>query len=610
LEDSRPGDLFRIPERRRRTRSDEGLTAAGARAWADALPLANIGQTARRLFERLDRLNEIEIPPVERYTILETHHPALELVLQSLTRRYVNHDLPLTGRAVLVARLARELMFKAVIGYKIVEHQITSGSLPSRLRYKRRQGQALHRKLHFLSRLLLQDFQLYRRHRKGLWREIHQSYECARQSRLAHRPFDNVNTRFACRSSIEDLYKQGLLLSLCGPYGLLQGDIDRVFNGLYEWAPLCHLGSQPEESTPTPWFLVDPEDDAPPKFMHNSAPVPTRGWVLNPEPLLDRLAQRIDELHHSSLLPGGHRPHDEPVPFSAELLSRLLLAWGHQRNREAPRKPSSGRLMVACGMGSLMALLGVGVQELVRGQTNESSGSGADRVDGDSQLQLGDWTIDLDSTMVENIAVGSTDENPAFWARKEDTSRAQILTCDIIDRSATGFHIRAEGQQYVNPRVGELVAIRDDIGEGPAHSWRVGTVRWMHVLSSEDIRCGIQILANRSEPVLVRWWRQRTGEDEDLPALLLKGQGDMPDTLVTRTFFASPHDRLSLVRRGTVEPIMFDRALERSQSYVQFAFSHVGGPDTARTRHRPEPIRAKKEAADESDEFDGIWGSL
>lgn len=601
-------DLFKIPEQRKRTGLDRALTVQSAAAWADSLPLANVGQTARQLFERLERLNHLVIPPGERYAILETLGPALELVLQSLMRRCLSHNLPLSGRTELVAKLTRELMAKAVVGYKIAEEQTAEGWPVVRLWRRRRRGQALHRKLHYLSRLLLQDFQLYRRHRTGLWDEIHKTYLRARDVAVAQLPYENVDTRFASHSAIEDLYKQCLLLGLSGPYGLLQGDIGRVFNGLFLWAPLCSLGSQPDEPSLAQWFLVDPESDAPPEYVQKDAATRLRGWMLDAEPLLDLLAQRIDELQHSARLPGGRRPREEPIPFSTDLLSRLLLAWGQQRNRERPRTPSPGEVRLAYGMGSLMALLDA-PHALGEALPSAAALHREDRVDGDSQFQLGDWAIDLDSANVENIALGSTDDSAASWARISEDTLARIHTCSIVDRSSRGFHIRADGNDDVNRRVGELVAVCDLAADGSNGPWRVGAVRWMHLLSSRDVRCGIQVLADHAEPVVLRWSRPRSHEDEDLPALLLKGRGEEPDTLVTRTFFASPRDRLALVRQGTVNPILFDQALARSQSYVQFAFSSLGEPRAAQPGQEPGRNGDKRNAGTE-DQFDGLWGSL
>ena len=143
MTDKSAASLFSISELQPPQRGDTRARRSAIRAWVDSLPLANVGETARLLYERLSYLNTHKIPAADRFVILNAIRPALDLVLQSLSRHYLHQDLPLSGRAALVAKLARELLVMMVVGYGLVLRDLADGSVLTQAIRNARRGEAL-----------------------------------------------------------------------------------------------------------------------------------------------------------------------------------------------------------------------------------------------------------------------------------------------------------------------------------------------------------------------------------------------------------------------------------------------------------------------------------
>ncbi|MGD8308280.1 MAG: hypothetical protein PVG98_02480, partial [Chromatiales bacterium] len=117
-------NIFTPPERKRPGRRSDRLTAKAVKSWVGSLPVANVGQTAHQLYERLSQLNRLDLPVGERREIMEALREPLDLTLRALGRHYADQALPLKGRPALVARLSRELLTMTVQGYRIIDDEL------------------------------------------------------------------------------------------------------------------------------------------------------------------------------------------------------------------------------------------------------------------------------------------------------------------------------------------------------------------------------------------------------------------------------------------------------------------------------------------------------
>ncbi len=575
----------------------------------ESLPLANVGQTARLLYDRLTFLNTHQISPTDQLAILEALRPAVDLVLESLGRHYLHQDLPLAGRPALVAKLARELLVMMVGGYQLALQQLSGGSSLTRVIRNGRRGEALHRRLHYLGQILLHDYQLYRKHPKGLWREVHSTYLAALQSALHERPFASEDARAPGRSTISDLYKQILLLGLAGPYRMLQGEVQRVYRALHRWAPLSRLEPLEPSRTYSASYLVDPGADLPPTYRDNLAAGNIRAWVLDTSRLSDALSREL-EAFASASAGAPARPDDPAAPVGAELLGRLALAWGLGGTRAAARESADGELGLVYGIDAIIRSLGR--EDLIRGSANPVNAGAGLSAEEDAMPSFGSSLWPPDAMAVgEDIAIRAGKESPPPWSKTQQDAMAHLDHARIVDRSPRGFHVRLNGRGKRPRRVGDLVGVVEPGALSEPGAWRVGVVRWMRADAPDDVRLGVEILSDRPEPVALCWQARERGEEVSVPSLLV-GDADADDgvfALLTPTFYPASDDRLKLSHGGRVQAIRVLQAIERTRSFAHCRYLPTGaGPAPAPPREtRATPVA---EPVAPEDEFDTLWRNL
>jgi len=104
-----PHLLLRVP-----TPTKQGLTFCDAtprdlKRWIAGLPKANIGETARQLYQALIELNQLLTPSDNRIQLLELLRPEVYFVCQHLERHFLNQAIVLDERPRKVANLCQAL---------------------------------------------------------------------------------------------------------------------------------------------------------------------------------------------------------------------------------------------------------------------------------------------------------------------------------------------------------------------------------------------------------------------------------------------------------------------------------------------------------------------
>ena len=77
--------------------------------WIAGIPKANIGETARQLYQALIELNQLQTPSDNRLQLLELLRPEVHFVCQHLERHFLNQAIVLDDRPRKVANLCQAL---------------------------------------------------------------------------------------------------------------------------------------------------------------------------------------------------------------------------------------------------------------------------------------------------------------------------------------------------------------------------------------------------------------------------------------------------------------------------------------------------------------------
>ena len=90
------------------------------REWVDGLPMMNVGETSRQVFQTLQELTRLQVDAPERLELLEILRPTVHAVCNALAKHYLNQSVMLPERATKVATLAQAMQSHLATGYKSV----------------------------------------------------------------------------------------------------------------------------------------------------------------------------------------------------------------------------------------------------------------------------------------------------------------------------------------------------------------------------------------------------------------------------------------------------------------------------------------------------------
>ena len=159
-------------------------TPRDLKRWIAGLPKANIGETARQLYQGLGELNQLLTPSDNRLQLLELLRPEVYFVCQHLERHFLHQAIMLDDRSRKIGNLCQALQSHLAIGYKQIVLRITPKYHKDRAALV---SQALQRATHALKGQLLRATQLYSPPPEHLWFELHQLYRCACALQLQQR---------------------------------------------------------------------------------------------------------------------------------------------------------------------------------------------------------------------------------------------------------------------------------------------------------------------------------------------------------------------------------------------------------------------------------------
>ena len=217
--------LLRVPTPSKRSLSFSDGSPRDLKRWIAGLPKANIGETARQLYQSLVELNQFLTPSENRLQLLELLRPEVSFVCQHLERHFLNQAIVLDERPRKVANLCQALQNHLAVGYKLIISRVIARSGKDRDQLL---AVALQRASHSLCKALIRASQLYCPVPEGLWLELHQLYQIACEQRLQRQVIRDPLARHTPGMSTEQTYVTALLLGCARTNQMRQNGIARL----------------------------------------------------------------------------------------------------------------------------------------------------------------------------------------------------------------------------------------------------------------------------------------------------------------------------------------------------------------------------------------------
>lgn len=596
--------LLRVPTPDKQSLSFCEPTFRDLKRWIAGLPKANLGETARQLYQCLIEVNHLITPSDNRVQLLELLRTEVYFVCQHLERHFLNQSIVLDERPRKIANLCQALQNHLAAGYKLVITQ--EMQRPSRDRESAELlAVALQRASHALCGPLIRANQLYCPIPDGLWMELHQLYQIARSRNLHSTVVRDKLARQTQGLSVEQTYLVGLLMGCSRCNQMRQTSIARLAEVLESWTVLVRLQAAEAPST---LFVVAPQVDGPPRYkslfpegeLHNLL-------GIDPQPLVDAIKEYL-------LMPEQDRPRSRlqvPENFSIDLLQHLASAWGDIAERTFQRTPGQGSLTLCIGMSALHYFLAGRKpfsEVLKRDEEHKSAvfkplskeASDVWRNAFDAQ-PTPDWEKGMP---YEEIQYQHPEQSAAEQAdAKSDDYPTHTLA--IVNHSPGGYCLSWPKDVPSQLQAGELLGIQD----APEQSWSIALVRWIRQVRGGGTQMGIELIAPHAQPCGLQLLRKGEQGSQFLRALLLPEISviSRPATLITPRLPFQEGNKVLINQGGDECRAVLSRKQAGSGSFSQFEYRPIEqGPDAP---GKPVTSSTSHKIGGEED-FDSLWKSL
>jgi len=581
--------------------------AASVKNWIDSLPMANIGETTRLLFEALTDLNHQDIPAQQRFKALELLQGPVHFVTDRMKKHFVGQALPLPARNLKIAHLSREIGHTLATGYKILVMEQIAGV---GRKDKKLLVVAIHRALKLLGSVLLKAYQVYEPYPDSVWRELHSLYHHAESNSLHTSKVTDEHAYGRKSSTIADAYKQILLLALACPYRLRHGEAEQVYRALEGWAPFAELQMVGENGSAL--FATHLDSDQPPSYLVLRSATENRGAcrALHTGRLAEQLRKFAKEARESG--------RQAAVSVSSSTLRHLMLVWGVMPKRRYSRVKDHSEVVVSMGLSS--------IHYFVSGEVAFNNAPVSEQYCTDLGASCGAPQINRRARFDATTTRAQQGQIPDVWEMKYQIEgrvppssmeiavakaasgmqidpKHQTQQWKMVNVSAGGYSLLWDNPETTRAQVGELLGIREQ-GDPDTFHWCMGIIRWLKYNDDAGLQMGVQMLSPGSVAIAARTDKAPAGTKNFTRGLLLPEIASIQQraTLLLPSPPFKVGDVCVVNCHGKNVKVKLSKLVENTGSFAQFQFIALGEIDT--------PKVTKPAKKPELRDFDDVWELL
>lgn len=603
---------LRIPTQQPPTGTPFYLSDKALSAWVEQLPIANVGETSKQIFNALREFNRTLIPSRRRLQSVDYFHQPISYIAASLSKHYMGRGFPLREKSYKIAILNRELHSGMATAYKsaIIDLLVENQGKPDR----KLLTQAIHHCMSYLSRVILLSTLVYDPYPKRIWREIHVLHRLARRYGVESVRIESAIEETAGKgSTIDESYRRCILFSLASPYKMRQKDNQLIFDTLLDWSQLAELydyENAPEESTIT---IRQDTDLAP---SHETSVADAENKYLLRLDASDLIAQLRDQFSEHPA--ENNRLHGIKA-LDTGLVRQLITLWSKAQKRAFVRTKLNFELRIAVGLRSIHKLISLGNEPEKPQAKQEEEGTWIESTFADGQhLKISPHfsLTPMDSGSYnprrgdfEEFGPSSRDidtlEEPVSQIWDDETGKqAQhppTNTFKTINESAGGYCLDWTGDQIPKIQVGELIGVQSAMS---ASQFGVGMVRWMRRTLDDRLQVGVQMIAPNAMAVTAREEKDKKGEQQDCLLLPEVGTSGQPTSFICPSYPFKLGNQLQVNEGENLRDIKLTRLLEASGAISQYQFVYLD---------HTEPPGQDDESDDgfgDDTDFDNLWSTL
>lgn len=553
---------LQVPDRHRPDSGSFDCRPRAVEDWLQNLPVTNLGETSRQVYEALQDLNRLELRPARRLVVLERVREMVDYLVESLRKLYCGRELPLQEKPRRAANVAQHLLSEIALGYEVILH---SAVREGRLATRRTLALALERTVDYRGRMFLESWLVYRPGPSDGWRRLHSLYRIGEAQNLSGARVPSGGERRRGRWTPLTAYKRILLTAAVGPLRLRPQEIMDSYRLLGQWAAHAQLVAPDAAQAGEGAFQVRVDGNQPPRPAGLEEPQ-SGDRVLVTTDMVSVMEREFATTTVSRAF-WRRRPLADVSP---DLARRLIVALGAVSSRRQARLNTRSRVQVVVGMVRIHQMLcrELGWDEDAEERYNSqfrSRETAAEAGRGGPDV----WDLIYPTELIRTLELEAQQRNRVD-AREARESRP--LDWDLLNVSAGGYCLLSDPDQSRRIQVGELIAMRDAAGRSQV--WQLGVVRWLRTPEPERLQVGVELLGPRPIPVQARTRREDGGFGPDERALLLPAvvSTERPASVVIPGDQLEPGGRARIGDRGKETDIEILGALDRTSHFGQFEF--------------------------------------
>jgi hypothetical protein len=570
--------------------------------WLDNLPRANIGETARRVFETLVEINRFKYPHQNRMYFLEHARETVLYVTDAMKRHFVGINSPLPAKNQKIVAATREIHHAMAIGYMIaIESYLGSNLFFSDNKLL---ATMLQRAISSLGKVLLTSYQTYTPYPANIWSSIHKLYMAAENHKLLNMTIVDEQNIHHVKTSINSEYIRILLLALTSPYRLRHGEAGKIYSVVERWIAKSKLTTLDTVSKSKTLFAVNLASDEPPRnysLLDNNCDSEFCR-ILDSTALTKAIRKDLKHGFKTGETTITSIEMNRP-DLSQDLMKRLLIAWCILPKRSYPRTQTEEPVQVTLGLTATHQIIINGNQttsdvddvfeHTAHYEANSVSNSIADK-------QPDVWEMIYFPTETEGMELLEEQLHKDQGSENKQKKTQPMETWLILNESARGYCIRSINDPKNRAQVGELIGVRRQ----SSHSmwkWGVGVIRWLRAEESNGLMMGIELLTPDAAAIGLRAVSNAKHDYHRtlmLPELKAVNQ---PTTLITTAVPYRVGHKLVINILGKEILVRLTKQVQNTGLFAQFQFEIMEEQNAV--------VQGEQEDENAPD-FSGVWTSI
>ena len=604
-----------VPSRSRRDRTSFSIRPRKLSSWIDALPRANLGETAKQLYTVLQQTNQLNYPYQDRIQFLETLREPVDYVTRSMKKHFIGVSFPLSDKSQQIAFITKELYSCMAMGYKIALEDMLAKNFI--IFNKKPLATLTHRSISYIGQHFLTAYQSYSPFSNSHWGELHKLYRFAEKRKLLKTKINDELHSYVTKTSVTTEYARISLLSLCSPYHLRQGESGKVYDALERWLNQPIIRPLNDDDKDQGKFIDNLEQAQPPCALSLAL---TKGItdasqlrIIETQAIAEKIEYELKNNEDIGTATLTNIDITRPE-LSHDLLRRLLIAWGVASKRYFPRTNKNEEVKITVGLSAAHQFITQKAQAMDKGKYTNKFNHRAHFESTEIKINLKDpnttsndvWGLiypeeltGLEPLVEQELSLqdaNHTDLNGTETEAKQYIADNWL----IINESEKGLLINNTEELKNKAQVGELVSIRRKSGER-AERWSIGVIRWLKSNQDQSLQMGIETLNPNGAAVGIR-----PAGMPDAPlqrTLMLPELKNLkqPACLITSPVQWREGNKITINMLGKNIPATLTKPVQNTGLFAQFQFE-IG--------QRQESEQVKVQTTEKEQDFNQIWSSI